>query len=50
MRSKIYNIELDGKLIGTTKLEKADAPMGVAFGQILFNDMLCIQGILNQIL
>lgn len=38
MSSKIYNIELDGKLIGTTRLEKADASMGVAFGQISFID------------
>ncbi|WP_289046159.1 hypothetical protein [uncultured Olleya sp.] len=32
-----YNIVLGGKEIGTSKLEKADAPMGVAFGQIKFN-------------
>lgn len=36
MTGKIYQIELDGDLIGTTKLEKADAPMGVSFGQIEF--------------
>lgn len=36
MTGKKYQIELDGKLIGTTMLEKADAPMGVAFGQIEF--------------
>lgn len=32
MTGKKYKIELDGKLIGTTMLEKADAPMGVVFG------------------
>ncbi len=32
MTGKTYQIELDGELIGTTKLEKADAPMGVVFG------------------
>ncbi|WP_340156652.1 hypothetical protein [uncultured Winogradskyella sp.] len=35
--SKSYNITLDGTLIGTSELEKADAPMGVAFGLIEFN-------------
>ncbi len=35
--SKIYRIELEGELIGTTRLEKADAPMGVVFGEIIFN-------------
>ncbi len=35
--NKIYNIILNGLLIGTTKLGKADAPMGVAFGLIEFN-------------
>lgn len=33
-----YCIYLDGKLIGTTKLDKADAPMGVVFGDIAFNE------------
>jgi hypothetical protein len=32
----LYKILLDGKEIGTTKLEKADAPMGVVFGEIIF--------------
>lgn len=32
--TQIYKIFLDGKLIGTTKLEKADPPMGVVFGMI----------------
>jgi len=35
--NKTYKIYLDGLLIGTTELEKADAPMGVAFGLIEFN-------------
>lgn len=33
-----YDIFLDDKLIGTTELEKAEAPMGVVFGQINFTD------------
>ena len=37
---KIYNILLDHKLIGTTKLEKADPPMGIVFGEIKFSDIL----------
>lgn len=32
MTGKKYQIELEGKLIGTTMLEKADAPIGVIFG------------------
>ena len=32
--SKIYKILLDGQEIGTTQFEKADAPMGVVFGEI----------------
>jgi hypothetical protein len=31
---KEYTICLSGDLIGTTRLEKADPPMGVVFGQI----------------
>src|ERR1700743_847257 len=34
--SKTYNILLDENEIGTTKLEKADVPMGVVFGEIEF--------------
>ena len=34
---KNYSIYLNGDLIGTTQLEKADAPMGVAFGEIHFS-------------
>jgi hypothetical protein len=36
MPEKIYKILLDDKLIGTTKLEFGDPPMGVVFGQINF--------------
>lgn len=36
MTEKIYKILIDGKLIGTTKLEFGDPPMGVVFGQINF--------------
>ncbi len=36
MTKKIYDIFLDDNKIGTTELEKADAPMGVVFGQIHF--------------
>ena len=35
--NKTYKILLEGQEIGTTRLEKADAPMGVAFGLIEFN-------------
>ena len=31
-----YNIFLDGRKIGVSKLEKADAPMGVVFGKLNF--------------
>lgn len=37
--NNIYNISLKGEKIGTTKLEKADASMGVVFGQIIFNNI-----------
>lgn len=33
---KRYDIFLDNKIIGTTQLEKGDAPMGVVFGRITF--------------
>jgi len=39
MTGNIYQIKLDDKLIGITKLEKADAPMGVAFGLMHLNDI-----------
>jgi hypothetical protein len=35
--SKLYNITLNETLIGTSELEKADAPMGVVLGLIEFN-------------
>ena len=35
---KNYSIYLNGDLIGTTRLEKADPPMGVVFGIISFID------------
>lgn len=35
--NKTYTIQLEGQNIGTTALEKADAPMGVVFGLITFN-------------
>jgi hypothetical protein len=36
MTEKIYKILLDNKLLGTTKLEFGDPPMGVVFGQVNF--------------
>lgn len=36
MTKKVYDILLDNKMIGTTKLDKADPPMGVVFGNIHF--------------
>jgi len=39
MTLKLYNILIDTKKIGTTELEKADAPMGVVFGNIQFEDI-----------
>ena len=38
MPNRLYDIFLDRKKIGSTQLEKADAPMGVVFGQINFTD------------
>jgi len=37
--TKIYSVLLDDKIIGTTYLEKADPPMGVAFGEIFFKNI-----------
>lgn len=34
-----YRIELDGKTIGQTFLEKSDPPMGVLIGRIHFQDI-----------
>lgn len=39
MTTKRYDIFLDDKVIGTTELEKADAPMGVVFGNIKLYDI-----------
>ena len=39
MKNKIYNILLDNNKIGTTDLEKADAPMGFVFGKINFDSI-----------
>lgn len=40
MRTKQYDIFLEDKLIGTTEFEKADAPMGVVFGDVMFNNII----------
>lgn len=37
--SKIYHIELEGKRIGTTRLEYADPPMGVVYGKVDFENI-----------
>ncbi|WP_458626446.1 hypothetical protein [Winogradskyella sp. PC D3.3] len=34
--NKIYNLHLNGILIGTSELEKGDAPMGVVLGELKF--------------
>jgi hypothetical protein len=39
MTTKRYDIFLDDKIIGTTELEKADAPMGVVFGDIELHEI-----------
>jgi hypothetical protein len=36
MIEKVYKIFLDDKLLGTTRLEFGDPPMGIVFGQINF--------------
>ena len=38
--NKIYDILLDQNKIGTTELEKADAPMGVVFGEVMFDNIV----------
>lgn len=40
MTTKRYDILLNDKIIGTTELEKADAPMGVVFGNITFDNIV----------
>lgn len=37
--NKAYKIYLNGTLIGTTELEKSDAPMGVVMGELKFVDL-----------
>lgn len=37
-KNKVYQIFLKGKKIGFSYLEKADAPMGVAFGKLELTD------------
>ena len=36
---KLYDLLLENEKIGTTELEKADAPMGTVFGRINFVDI-----------
>ncbi len=38
--NKTYDIFLDENKIGTTELEKADAPMGVVFGKVMFDSIV----------
>ena len=33
----MYRIELEGRLVGTTRLETADPPMGVIGGKVIFS-------------
>ena len=40
MITKRYDILIDDKIIGTTELEKADAPMGVVWGKITFEHII----------
>lgn len=37
--NKTYRIYLNEILIGNSNLEKADAPMGVVFGELIFTDL-----------
>ena len=46
--NKTYDIFLDENKIGTTELEKADAPMGIAFGQIKLMDIILGQEFFKQ--
>ncbi|HEY1046807.1 MAG TPA: hypothetical protein VGF79_10230 [Bacteroidia bacterium] len=39
MINKRYKILLDDQLIGATEFEKADAPMGVVFGSVAFENI-----------
>ncbi len=38
--NKTYDIFLDENKIATTELEKADAPMGVVFGKVMFDSIV----------
>ncbi|MBD1434917.1 hypothetical protein H8B06_19000 [Sphingobacterium sp. DN00404] len=40
MNTKVYDVFLDDKIIGTTKFEKSDPPMGVIFGLLTFIDIV----------
>jgi len=40
MTIKRYNVFFDNKKIGATELEKADAPMGVVFGRVTFDNII----------
>jgi hypothetical protein len=48
MTTKRYDIFLDGKIIGTTELEKADAPMGVVFERINFANIVVDYDFIKQ--
>lgn len=41
MNIKVYKVFLDDNIIGTTKFEKADPPMGVVSGLLNFIDIVC---------
>jgi hypothetical protein len=45
---KIYDILLDGKKIGTTRLEYADPPMGDVFGKADFFDIASVYEFLKD--
>ncbi len=40
MIAKRYDIIIDNRKIGTTELENADPPMGVVFGNIIFDSIV----------
>ena len=39
--NRIYRVELDGELLGETRLENADPPMGVVSGKVIFSTDEC---------
>lgn len=49
MTEKKYKILLAEKLLGTTKLEFGNPPMGVVFGQINFAEKILGTTLLNSI-